>query len=608
MGEESPMDSEVIREVRERNDIVEVISSYITLKRVGKNYVALCPFHQEKTPSFTVSPDKQLWHCFGCKLGGDVIGFVQRIENISFGEALRKLAERVGIRIHGERSKEEALRSRLIEINQLAMHFYERMLWSSAGEVARSYLKARGVSWEIARKFHLGYAPAEWEALSHYLREHSVSPEEAVSAGLLVKTETGDKYYDRFRDRLMFPIMSRSGEVIGFGGRALSDNTAKYINTPETPIFQKRNVLYALHIASTAIRESGSAIVVEGYMDAIALHQFGFANTVATMGTALTPQMLSQLRRYAQTIYLAFDADSAGMNAMLRSSLLFRQEGIKVKVVALPKGIDPDECVRKHGVDAFRSLLERSLEMLDYKVECFLSSPDGGKPSSNALRQLTALLMELDDPLERERVMQRVARHWAEGDGGRVIQFVEAIRSALKRAEAMRQTARGETYGTGDIVEQTIIDHTKSHLPKGVEQAERELIAAMLQDESVARMVLKQLPPQEFITELGRQIASIVTVCIENNEFHNISHYISELQDERLRSEACGLMMVELNFLNSEEAIEGRVRTIQRFKCKQQLKVLRETILQKVASGDINISSQEVEKLLKLEKEFRSTA
>jgi len=601
------MDGEVIKEVRERNDIVEVISSYITLKRVGKNYVALCPFHQEKTPSFTVSPDKQLWHCFGCKLGGDVIGFVQRIENISFGEALRKLAERVGIRIHRERSKEEALRSRLIEINQLAMHFYERMLWSNAGEVARAYLKARGISWEIAKKFHLGYAPAEWEALSNYLREHSISPEEAVSAGLLVKTETGDRYYDRFRDRLMFPIMSGSGEVIGFGGRTLSDNVAKYINTPETPIFQKRNVLYALHIATSAIKETNSAIVVEGYMDAIALHQFGFANTVATMGTALTPQMLSQLRRYAQTIYLAFDADSAGMNAMLRSSSLFKQEGLKVKVVSLPKGVDPDECVRKLGVDVFKSLLESSLEMFDYKVECFLSSPDGEKASSNALRQLTALLMELDDPLERERAMQRVAMQWAEGDGGRVIQLIEAMRSALKRAEARKQIDRRETHKTGDIVEQTIIDHTKSALPKGVVQAERELLAAMLQDERVARIVLELLPPQEFITDLGRQIAPIVAACIENNEFRNISHYISELQDERLRSEACGLMMIELNFISSKEAIEGRVQTIRRFKRKQQLKTLREIILKKAASGAIDSSSQEVKELLKLERELRST-
>lgn len=598
------MDVELIREVRERNDIVEVVSSYVSLKRVGKNYVALCPFHQEKTPSFTVSPDKQLWHCFGCGLGGDVFSFVQRIENISFSEALRKLAERVGIRIERASREEVSLRARLVEINKLAMDFYERILWSDAGRVARDYLKRRGVSDEVARRFHLGYAPAEWEALASYLRARSVAPEEAAAAGLLVRAETGDKHYDRFRDRLMFPIISVSGDVIGFGGRALGDNPAKYINTPETAIFRKRDTLYGLHLARTAIQQSGAVIVVEGYMDVIALHQFGFQNAVATMGTALTPQMLSQLRRYAHTIYLAFDADSAGMNAMLRSSALFRQEGVKVAVVVMSEGMDPDEYVRRKGAEAFKALLERSLDMLDYKVERFLSSEEGSKPTSQALRYLVAILREVDDPLEREEAMQRVARFWARGDGERVIQFLEAIRSAWKRYEAI-SSASTPRRRSDDIIERSLLESSKSPLPKGVEQAERELVSAMLQDEFAARKIIELLPPDEFILPSHSQIARIVAACIEGNEFQKLPQYISELPDEQLRSEACGLMMTNLNFMNADGAIESRVETIKRYKIKQQSKRLRERLLKMAESGIINSSSPEVTQLLELEKQLR---
>ncbi len=598
------MDVELIREVREKNDIVEVVSSYVSLKRVGKNYVALCPFHQEKTPSFTVSPDKQLWHCFGCGLGGDVFSFVQRIEGISFGEALKKLAERVGIRVERVSRQEASLRARLIEINKLAMDFYERTLWSDAGKVARDYLKRRGVSEEIARRFHLGYAPGEWEALASYLRARSVSLEEAVGAGLLVRAETGDRYYDRFRDRLMFPIISVSGDVVGFGGRALGDNPAKYINTPETAVFRKRDTLYGLNFARVAIQQSNAAIVVEGYMDVIALHQFGFQNAVATMGTALTPQMLSQLRRYARRIHLAFDADSAGMNAMLRSSALFRQEGVEVTVVAMPEGMDPDEYVRRKGAEAFKALVERSLKMLDYKIERFLSSDEGSKPTSQALRHLIAILREVDDPLEREGAMQRVARFWSRGDGERVIHFLEAIRSAWRKHE-VASSAPSARPRVDDTIERSLLESSRAPLPKGVEQAERELISAMLQDEFAARRIIELLPPDEFILPSHNQIARIVAACIEGDEFHKLPQYISELLDEQLRSEACGLMMADLSFMSVEGAIESRVETIRRYKIKQQSKRMRERLLKMAESGVINSSSPEVAQLLELERQLR---
>ncbi|MCS7253249.1 MAG: DNA primase [Armatimonadota bacterium] len=598
------MNAELIREVRERNDIVEVVSSYVSLKRAGKNYVALCPFHQEKTPSFTVSPDKQLWHCFGCGLGGDVFSFVQRVENIPFGEALRKLAERVGIKIERLSGGEASLRARLIEINKLAMNFYELALWSNVGKAARDYLKRRGISEEIARCFNLGYAPAEWEALTNYLKKCSVAPEEAVRVGLIIRAETGDRYYDRFRDRLMFPIMSASGDVIGFGGRALGDNPAKYINTPETPIFQKRDVLYALHIARKAIQQSGAAIVVEGYMDAIALHQFGFQNTVATMGTALTPQMLSQLRRYAGIVYLAFDADSAGMSATLRSSALFRQMDVEVRVVAMPEGMDPDGYVRREGAEAFKALVEKSFKMIDYKVERFLLSSEGSRPTSQALRHLMAILREVDDPLERERVMQRVARCWSEGDGERVIRTLEAIQSAWRKHEAASST-RAISTSADNAIERALLERSKAPLPKGVEQAERELVAAMLQDELAARRIIELLSPDEFILQSHSQIARIVVACIEGDEFHNLPQYISELTDEQLRSQACGLMMADLSFINAEGAIESRVETIKRYKIKQQSRQMRERLLKMAESGSIDSSSPEVAQLLKLEKQLR---
>lgn len=598
------MNAELIREVRERNDIVEVVSSYVTLKRVGKNYIALCPFHQEKTPSFTVSPDKQLWHCFGCGLGGDVLSFVQRMENIPFWEALRKLAERVGVKFERARDAEVSIRTRLAQINAISMNFYESVLWSDVGRKAREYLKSRGVTDEVARRFHLGYAPPDWDCLTRYLERQLISPDDAIRVGLVIKAETGDRYYDRFRDRLMFPIVSVSGEVIGFGGRALGDSPAKYINTPETPIFQKRNSLYAVHIARQAIQQTGASIVVEGYMDAIALHQFGFHNTVATMGTALTPQMLSQLRRYARTIYLAFDADSAGMNAMLRSSALLRQEDVEVRVVVMPEGMDPDEYVRRRGAEAFKALIDGSMKMLDYKVNRFLSSEEGSKPTSNSLRQLIAILREVDDPLERERAMQRVAGCWAGGDGGRVIQLLEAIRNAWRRYEASERTQSPQRQGE-EAVERALLERARAALPRGVEQAERELVAAMLQDEFMARRIMELIPPEEFILPSHKQLARIVAACIEGNEFCKLPQYISELPDEQLSSQGCGLMVADLSFINVDGAIESRVETIRRFKLKQQLKQLREQLAKMAESGAVDSSSPEVLKLLELEKQLR---
>ncbi|HID05607.1 MAG TPA: toprim domain-containing protein, partial [Armatimonadetes bacterium] len=435
----------------------------------------------------------------------------------------------------------------------------------------------------------------------------ALSPQEAHQAGLLARAEADDRYYDRFRDRLMFPILSIQNEVLGFGGRTLGDSPAKYINTPETPIFRKRHNLYALNLAAPAIREQDHAIVVEGYMDVISLHQYGFHNSVATMGTALTPQVLSLLRRYTRTLFLAFDADSAGMNAILRSSALFRQQEVVVRVVKIPQGMDPDECVRRRGAEAFKELLHDSLSVLDYKVEQFLNSEVGSHPTSRALREAMQILAEADDPLQREEVMQRMALRWTGGDGERVIPLMEALRQTWRRWQrrAMNVAVNADNAEHTDPIAQTLMQRSQSEIPLGVERAERELIAAMMQDEVVARTVLEQMTPNEFLLPLHQQLAQMVAACLDADEFDKLPEYVSEAPDEQLKAKASGLLVADLNFLSAKNALETRIQTIRRYKLKKQLRARRNELLKMASNGRIDPRAPEVQELLELERKLR---
>ncbi|MCS7066409.1 MAG: DNA primase, partial [Fimbriimonadales bacterium] len=343
-------------EIRERIDLVELVSGYVRLERAGSNFKGLCPFHTERTPSFYVSPSLNRFHCFGCGASGDAFAFLMRIEGVSFREALRRLAERAGVELRESPPEQETQD----EHNRLrravfAAHFYYRQCLQRAPR-ARQYLQQRGLTPETIERFQLGYAPDGWDYLLRFLQKHQITPEDALNAGLVRQGEHG--YYDYLRDRIVFPIHDPSGRVIAFGGRALGNEEPKYLNTPETPLFEKRHTLYGWHLARGAIVRQQRAIVVEGYMDLIMLHQYGFEHAVATLGTAFTEHHAGRLRRIAEQVYLLYDSDNAGVRAALRAAEVLHAAGIPALIVALPTGEDPDSLLQKAGAEALQQALD----------------------------------------------------------------------------------------------------------------------------------------------------------------------------------------------------------------------------------------------------------
>ena len=366
---------EVLDRIIDALDIVEVVSEYVQLKKTGRNFKACCPFHNEKTPSFVVSPEKQIYHCFGCSAGGNAIGFIMKQENISFPEAVEKAAARAGIelpRYRVEDKQKASLAGQLYEINQFATVFYQNFLRSEKGKKALDYLKKRGFSGEILTKFKIGYAPDEWEALKKHCEKKKIAPMLLRKAGLTIPSEKGKGDYDRFRNRIIFPIFNERDNVLGFGGRVMDDSLPKYINSPETAVYTKGNVLYGMNFSKRGIRDKGFVVITEGYMDVIIPSQYGIDNTVAASGTALTPRQVGMLKKYTDTAIMVFDADQAGEAASLRGLDLLIEEGVKVRIATLPEGEDPDSFIRKNGPEKFTEQITSAKDLFDYKLDLLI--------------------------------------------------------------------------------------------------------------------------------------------------------------------------------------------------------------------------------------------
>jgi DNA primase len=425
-----------VEEVKARLDIVDVIGQYLQLQKAGRSFKAPCPFHNERTPSFIVSPERQTWHCFGaCGTGGDVITFVMKKEAMEFPEALKMLAERAGVKLQERRVSEQDDRrkQRLYAANDAAARWYRHLLLTAdAARYARAYLERRGIDEATAESFGLGFSPPAWEGLRQHLSEAGFSDEELLRAGLLVKGEDG--LHDRFRGRLMFPIHDEKERIAGFGARALDDTMPKYLNTSQSPAFDKSSLLYALRRATAGIRREGRAVVVEGYMDVIAAHQHGFDNVVASMGTALTERQVRLLRRSAAEIVLALDADAAGREAAIRGHDVvrdaLRDDGktvpvvtwrglagyqqtvdVQLKVAVLPEGRDPDDVIRNKP-DDWQALVEGAVPVIDFRLDALVAANDLSTPSgrSQLAKEFLGLLGAVTDPVVRAHYLQRLAR------------------------------------------------------------------------------------------------------------------------------------------------------------------------------------------------------
>lgn len=370
----------IIGEIRDRSDIVAVVGQHVKLRKAGQNHKGLCPFHSEKSPSFNVNSDKGFFYCFGCHKKGDVFTFVMELEGKSFIEAAETLAGRAGILIPQSEGapRERSRRTELLQITALARDFFVKQLDSAAGKAARDYLASRGIGAEITQRFSLGYAPGEWGALADFLRGRNVSARLAESAGLIVPQKSGRGYYDRFRDRLMCPVADISGDCVGFSGRLLGDDAraAKYINSPENPVYKKSKLLFGLHLARAGFRDRGRAILVEGNFDVVSLHQAGFDEAVAPLGTALTEEQAGRLARIVDRVVLLFDGDDAGRAATLKSLQILLEAELDVRIALVPRGVDPDDLVRTAGREALEAILDKARDGVEYFIDTRWAQPD----------------------------------------------------------------------------------------------------------------------------------------------------------------------------------------------------------------------------------------
>ncbi len=485
---------DVIRRVRDSVDIYDVVSGYVSLKKAGKNWLGLCPFHSEKTPSFNVNPAKQIFHCFGCGVGGDAFKFLELQEGLNFPEAVKQLASRAGITLPESRprpdeKKSDDERKALLKITADAADYFRRELEGPAGSAARAYLAKRGLTETVIRDFSLGYARPEWDGLLKHLRQKGHPPALLEKAGLIVKRSEGEGHYDRFRGRIIFPIRDISGNVIAFGGRVMDDSLPKYLNSPETPLYSKSNVLYCLDLAKEPARKQGYFLIVEGYLDAIACHQYGAKNAVATLGTALTDGHLRLMRRFAQKLMLIFDPDPAGVKATLRGFELFAGSGMKVNVVSLPDGDDPDTFLKKKGYDAFAACLKGSVKFMDFVLGQVVKDGAAASIDEKVEREAEMLrfIARLPSGIERDHYLKRTAEA-LDVDEATLRQDMAKQRTA--HAGPRERTAEGATTPRGQRP-----------------RAEEMLIHLMLKDDDVARGLLGQISPDDFTDPLFQRAA-----------------------------------------------------------------------------------------------------
>jgi DNA primase len=552
---------ELLDEIRSRMDMVELVGQFVNLKRAGQHWKGLCPFHAEKTPSFTVNPKRGIFHCFGCGAGGDAFGFLMRHDRLGFPEAVRAVAERVGVALPTRREAEtdgrlEALR----RIMTLAGEFYSRSLWQPEGAKGRAYLERRGVDLDVAKRFGLGYAPEGWNALISALGAQSIAPEHLVQAGLVLPRQTGSGFYDRFRGRLLFPIKDEQGRVIAFGGRALAGEEPKYLNSPETPLYVKGQTLYALDVARAGIREKRRALIVEGYLDCLMAHQHGFVETVAALGTAFTEAQLRLLRRHVDEVIALFDADAAGQKASTRLEEMltdtmdlqnlgwsvartgdFERPGyFSIKVALLPEGHDPDSLLRAEGSDALTARLEAARPLLSFVLERTLREEDlaTARGRATAHARVALLLSKVANAEEATALSREAARHlgvdatqlWIEA------QQLHGARARGRRVERLTD-ARPTTVPAAppNLVERDLLA-----LLLHVEQARTELLP-ILEDTDVAHPTLRALltalrrvsgPPESLMSQLEREDERglLAALLIEERQWHDAHSQVLELR------------------------------------------------------------------------------
>jgi DNA primase len=569
---------DAIRTIRERASLVEVVSDAVTLRKRGRSFVGLCPFHTEKTPSFTVSEERGFFHCFGCGEHGDVFGFVMKTQGEAFPDAVRQVAQRFGLPVPETAAASRDRSEPLVAVTAAAAEFFRTTLVGSAGASARAYLEERGLAADVTERFALGYAPASGDALARHLRSRGLATEDALAVGLLVR-RAGGGTIDRFRDRIVFPIGDARGRVVAFGGRVIPSHrpppdAPKYVNSPESPLFHKGQTLYGLALAREAIRRDGRVVVVEGYMDVIALAQAGFAAVVAPLGTALTADQLRHLRRLTDSVFACFDGDAAGRRAAARSFPVFLEAGLWGRGVFLPAGSDPDSFVRAHGLAAFDACLAAAAPLVD----AFLADLAGSDPAAvgrraQAATEVARLLRRVRNPFEYDVLARMAAQRLG-------------VREEALRAEGAQAASTAKPA------------EAPSAIPRGAEALLVELMAA---DPVVASRVRAENVIPEFEHPTWRRAAEVLTAADELDPVTVVDALPPELRD-RVARRLLGEFLDE----DRERAIADCLASIRSRPARRLQSRLREELRAAEARGDVAAAQAAMQQLRDLTEKART--
>lgn len=590
---------EVINEVREANDIVDIISSYVELKKTGSNYKGLCPFHNEKTPSFIVSPNKQIFHCFGCGEGGDAIGFLMKHRNLSFIEALKELADRANIILPEENNdadkKKYDEREKLFNLNREAALYYFNNL--KKNKRALNYLKSRSIDNTIIKRFGLGYANDSWDDLYKYLKNKGYTEELIYKVGLIVQRKDKSGYYNRFRDRIIFPIINTRSKVLGFGGRVLDNSQPKYLNSPDTPVFNKGYNLYGINV----IKESkyyDKAILVEGYMDVISLNKYGIDYAVASLGTAFTENQAKLLKKYAKEFYICYDSDEAGMRATDKALEILYKQDMKPRVVILPKGKDPDDYIKEKGKKAFEDALQSSLNLVDFKIYMFKRKFDINTAEGKIMftKRIAQFLKQIKSNIELDVYMNEIANSTGIS--------LEAIKSEVygKQYNNVNKTYKDKytKYDFRNNIRDRIMP-VKFSLEPGHLMSEKSLLYLLLEDKNIFNKLKDQFTYLDFLNEDNRMIAEIIYKKYEESDLLDMEEIYGEL-DDNLSDKLKKIINLNLIVDNKEKAVDDYIDKINYYKLRIKRQKLKDDI--KKLSDKKDKSKGEVEKLKELFIEY----
>lgn len=585
---------EFIEQVRAGNPIVDVVGSYVPLTRKQNNYWACCPFHEEKTPSFSVSPDKEFFYCFGCHAGGDVFQFVQKIENISFPESVEKLAQRIGLEIPkadlspAEREREEE-RQRLYEICDLAADYFHNCLTKTRmGAVGIEYFKKRGLSAQTIVDFKLGFAPPQWDRLYRDFRERGYREKDLIKSGLCL-TKNG-KTYDRFRGRCMFPIRDDKGRVVAFGGRIVEEGEPKYLNSPESPIFHKGDLLFAMERARKEIRRTKQAVLVEGYMDVVGVHNLGVTNVIASLGTAFTQRQAQLLRRICDVAIVAYDMDRAGREATRRAIAIARESGLKLRIATLPDGKDPDEYIKQHGAKAWEDVIAMAQNVLDYRLDEIIASHDATTADGKNMivQEFIPEIMQTDNAITIDSYLRRLATRLRMNEN---IVRSEAQKIAKTQAKNVYIAPAGNHAEATDAPRVT------------ADPAEDDAMHLLFSGSAQRRELLDQLTTEDFTDPLWKNIfAFLQTTANDTVNAAQIGREISLTADEQAR--LSGVIIDGLTPRTTDVAL--LIRRLRKATLVRSYNAHRKAAEQYNQAGDVEAFRREMELVVEISQRIHS--